>query len=131
MVCGREGCDIHGPLWTGSTLGCVFFWQLRGLSRLPILSLGLFGVDTSFRIPDTLTKSSLGSILKVAFCTGSFILAPRMKIATAPRASRVLFVMRQSNKFAYFWQNPCCTGHTQSEHMSRWFGASAYNRRFA
>ena len=28
-----------------------------------------------------------------------------MKIATAPRASRVLFVMRQSNKFAYFWQN--------------------------
>ena len=77
--------------------------KLRGLSRLPILSLGLSGVNTSFRIPDTLTKSSLDSILKVAFCTGSFILAPRMKIATAPRASRVLFVMRQSNKFAYFW----------------------------
>ena len=72
--------------------------KLRGLSRLPILSLGLFGVDTSFRIPDTLTKSCLGSILKVAFCTGSFILAPRMKIATAPRAYRVLFAMRQANK---------------------------------
>ena len=30
--------------------------KLRGLSNLPILSLGLFGVDTSIRIPDTLTK---------------------------------------------------------------------------
>ena len=72
--------------------------RLRELSRLPILLLGLFGVDTNFRIPDTLTKSSLGSILKEAFCTGLFILVPRTKIATAPRASRALSVMRLSNK---------------------------------